>query len=334
MTANRVLIIGCGAIAGGYDAERSPEQWPLSHAGAIARDDRFEIVACVDPNEAARTTFAKRWDVAVAAASLEALESASFAFDLIVVASPTSQHAAHLDWALGMRPKVVFCEKPLARDIAQVRRISHAFDMAKIPLVVNYSRRWMPDLNALHDEIVGDEWGHLLSAVGTYSKGVVHNGTHMLDLMMMFEMAAMQIGHVGPAFFDHWDEDPTVSALLFTGEGTPVHLVAGDSRAVTQFELVLNFSGGEIAIRDGGMRLETRRVIDSETFAGYRTLGPVHSVAGRYPEAMSAAYDNLAGVIARKAYPAWGKRNGFAAHEICEEIRLTALRNLKDERLS
>ena len=72
----------------------------------------------------------------------------------------------------------------------------------------------------------------------------------------------------------------------------------------------------------------------SETFAGYRTLGPVHSVAGRYPEAMSAAYDNLADVIARKAYPAWGERNGFAAHEICEEIRLTALRNLKDERLS
>ena len=58
--AYRVLIIGCGAIAGGYDADRSPQDWPLSHAGAIARDDRFELMACVDPNDATRNAFASR----------------------------------------------------------------------------------------------------------------------------------------------------------------------------------------------------------------------------------------------------------------------------------
>ncbi|MEM6474680.1 MAG: Gfo/Idh/MocA family oxidoreductase [Pseudomonadota bacterium] len=331
--AYRVLIIGCGAIAGGYDAERSLDDWPLSHAGAIARNERFELAACVDPDDTARAAFAARWGVPTNTASLEKLDAAPGDYELIVIASPTTHHAEHLEWALSMQPKAVFCEKPLAKDYDQIAPIERAFRDAGIALAVNYTRRWAPDINALVEGVRNDDWGELLSAAGTYSKGVVHNGTHMVDLMMMFA-GPLAVQSVGPAVADFWEDDPTVSAILTAvNSGAPLHLVAGDSEWITQFELVLSYQFGEIAIRDGGMRIETRDVGDSATVAGYRQLGLPQSVPGRYAQAMSLAYEDMARVITSKgkSVPAWSEKNGFAAHAICEEIRLTALESLKKD---
>ncbi|MDY7096646.1 MAG: Gfo/Idh/MocA family oxidoreductase [Pseudomonadota bacterium] len=329
--AFRVLIIGCGAIAGGYDAERPDTEWPLSHAGAIARSDEFELAACVDPDDTVREAFAKRWSVPHTAASLEELKASAGAFDLIVIASPTRFHAEQLEWALEMGPKAVFCEKPAANDAETAFRLHHVYRQRKIPLIVNYTRRWQPGLRPLLAQISGDEWGELISAVGTYGKGIMHNGSHMIDLLQMF-VGPMTVQNAGPHCFDHWDNDPSVSAILTANDiGQPVHLVAGDSGSFTQFELVLTYQAGEIALRDGALRIETRRVQDSETFAGYRTLGPVQSEAGRYEEAMAHAYANLAQVIARKGYPQHD--TGNSSLDLCEQIRTLALKTpMKDPR--
>ncbi|MEM7702475.1 MAG: Gfo/Idh/MocA family oxidoreductase [Pseudomonadota bacterium] len=324
-----VLIIGCGAIAGGYDADSSPDDWPLSHAGAIARDARFTLSACVDPDQAARGAFLERWRVPEGAGSLEAMEALPGQYDLVVIASPTPLHAEHLERALAMRPKAIFCEKPLAHSLGEARRLFEKAAARRVPLTINYTRRWQPGLCALVSSVrETSEWGRLLSAVGTYSKGVVHNGSHMVDLAMMFA-GPLEVCAVGPALCDYWDDDPTVDAILTANNtGAAIHLVGGDCRAVTQFELVLSFERGEIAIRDGGLRIETRRVGASGVFAGYRQLSPPESAPGRYPEAMAAAYDNLAEVIAGKASPKWSNIHGITAQELCEEIRMKALKTL------
>lgn len=329
MVAYSVLIIGCGAIAGGYDADHSPDDWPLSHAGAIAHDPRFELAACVDPDPLARGGFQDRWAVLKGASSVEELGARPHRYDVIVIASPTKFHAGHLEWALAMRPKAIFCEKPLAHDYAEARRLFDKAAARRIPLEINYTRRWQPDLGALVDAMRGgSEWGRLLSAVGTYSKGIVHIGSHMVDMAMMFA-GPLEVGAIGPAVRDHWDDDPTVSAILTAKDtGAALHMVGGDCRAVTQFELVLSYERGEIAIRDGGLRIETRHVKASDIFAGYRQLGPPESTPGRYPEAMAAAYNNLAEVIAGKALPKWSDLHGIGAQELCEEVRMKALENL------
>lgn len=322
--AYKVLIIGCGAIAGGYDADRSPDDWPLSHAGAIARDERFELAACVDPDDAAREAFAKRWDVLLAAPDLHSLGAEEGQYDLIVIASPTQFHAEHLQWARAMRPKAVFCEKPIAANISPVPDILREYRQSDIPLAVNYTRRWAPDLADLSCDW-HKKWGNLLSAVGTYSKGILHNGSHLVDLIQMI-FGPHEVYSVGPAVFDHWEDDPSVSALLWHHSfDSTIHLVAGDCRAFTQFELVLTFEKGEVAIRDGGMRIETRQVIDSPHTAGYRQLGPVESQPGRYPAAMSAAYANIADTIETGAPLASDAGSAFSAHAICEQIRRRAL---------
>ena len=332
--AYKVLIIGCGAIAGGYDAHRPDDDWPLSHAGAIARSDAFELAACVDPDDAAREAFAARWKPRQSARDLSALNAAPGDYDLIVVASPTRLHADHLRAAHALSPKAVFCEKPLAKDLGAVPALLDAYERSGVSLAVNHTRRWAPDMVDLARDVRSDgagtresEWGDLISAMGVYAKGVVHNGSHMVDLVQML-LGPCDVQSVGRAVFDHWSDDPSVSAVLErASDASSVHLVAGDSRAFTQFELVLTFARGEIAIRDGGMRIETRRRIESPHTAGYWQLGPAHSAAGRYDEAMSAAYDNIAQAIEAGAPLACDARRAFEAQSLCERIRRRALAN-------
>ena len=51
-----VLIVGCGAIAGGYD-EHGTQEVLLTHAGAYSQDSRFRIRACVEPDSDRRKQF-------------------------------------------------------------------------------------------------------------------------------------------------------------------------------------------------------------------------------------------------------------------------------------
>ena len=101
-------------------------------------------------------------------------------------------------------------------------------------------------------------------------------------------------------------------------------LVAGNARAFTQFELVLTCEQGEIAMREGGFRIETRRVEDNDTFAGYRTLGERESVPGRYEEAMALAVANIADHLDHAKPLASTGHNALAAQALCEAIRQSA----------
>jgi predicted dehydrogenase len=67
----RVMIVGCGNIAGGFDEGCPPERPPYTHAGAYAGDGRFELLACVEPDEKRRVEFMSAWNVSTGFCSIE-----------------------------------------------------------------------------------------------------------------------------------------------------------------------------------------------------------------------------------------------------------------------
>lgn len=329
----RALIIGCGAIAGGYDLARPRDALPLTHAGAFTRDGRFELAACVDPDGTTRAGFAERWGVGRSAATLDQLDARSGDFDVISICSPTASHPEHLERAVALRPGVIFCEKPLAHDLAAAERLVARCEREGVALAVNYTRRWAPDLVALAAEVRAGAWGRLLSAVGWYGKGVIHNGGHMIDLLHMLT-GDLRLNAVGPPLFDHDSQDPSVPALLQTSGGASVHLVATDTRAITQFELVLVCENGEIAMREGGRRIELRRPADSNVFAGHRELGARETRPGRYDEAMSRAAAEIAGFLAARPQSATPfastGASALATQRLCEAIRIASFEHIKE----
>ena len=102
--AYKVLIIGCGNMAGGYDLLQPEDALPLGHAKAFAKHGGFAVSACVDPDAAKRADFQQRWQVPAGFASVQEVAAAGGQFDVISICSPTHAHAEDIQSALALKP--------------------------------------------------------------------------------------------------------------------------------------------------------------------------------------------------------------------------------------
>ena len=317
-----VLIIGCGNIAGGFDAVGSDTV--LTHAGAYRRHGGFRLAGCVDPDAGRRSAFQQRWGVEHAYASLpEALESGT-RYAVISICSPTPQHAADLNMVLRASPRLVFCEKPLAAGIEEAAALVAACRDAGSQLAVNYTRRWDPEVSAFKSALERGVWGPVRSAVGYYNKGVLNNGSHMVDLLQ-YLLGPLELQAVGAAQCDHSAEDPTGPALLATPNGTPVHLATGAAGDYALFELQIVTAKGVVAIEQGGFFWRERLVRQSPRFAGYHDIGDAAPRPGGYAKAMLGAAINLHDALTQGAELASTGETALAAQTVCDQIRQRAL---------
>lgn len=287
----RVLLIGGGAIAGGYDAHRADSAWPRTHAAAYRRAGGFELVAVVEPDDSRRQAFQDRWSVPHGFATLDKASTVG-PFDVISVCSPTASHAADLAAAIALRPRLIFCEKPVTPTLAESRSVVAAAKAAGIALVVNHTRRWAPDMIALKDALSAGDHGRVRSVQGLYTKGILNNGSHMFDTLGLL-FGDLHLLSVGRAVADHAQSDPSIPFLAETASGISIGVGIGDARDYAVFELSILAERGLIRIEDGGGRWRTRQVVDSPEFRGYRTLDQGIVRSGRYDEAMTAAVTEI-----------------------------------------
>lgn len=287
-----VLVVGCGSIAGGYDIGPDEDCPPLTHAGAYARHGGFRLAGCVEPDEARRMAFMHKWRIPSGWATLEDVPNGC-RFDVVSLCSPTPLHADHVAGALELRPGLLFCEKPLTPQADASRACVQACRQAGVLMAVNHTRRWAPDVLELRARLHAGELGIVRSAAGLYNKGVLNNGSHLVDLVhhLLGELevaAAVAPVDDGPA------GDPSVSALLTAAGGqVPVHLRTAHADDYAVFELELVTSRGLVTMEEGGFAWRERGVRDSPDFPGYRTLATARHTPGRYREAMLAAVDNI-----------------------------------------
>ena len=323
MTPLRVLIVGCGNIAGSLDLGRPINEFPYTHVGAYLRDARFSLAACVEPDVERRKTFMEAWGAPTGFRSIEGALDAGCQFDVISICSPTSCHAHDLEMVLLVKPKLIFCEKPVTTSVAETERLVTECDKLNIPLAVNYTRRWDPDIAKLQADIQAGRWGQLRSVVGSYNKGILNNGSHMLDLLHLL-VGSMEIVKVGKPIHDFFSDDPTIPVWLEGPQGVPVHLVCGHAADYAIFELQLVFSHGVLTMEEGGMYWRERRAVDSAMFKGYRVLDEGVRRAGGYPRAMLQAVDNIYRAIYQGEPLASTGASALDAQRICEQIKQQA----------
>jgi predicted dehydrogenase len=327
MAPLRVLIVGCGNIAGCFDLGQSAYEFPYTHAGAYSRDTRFSLAACVEPDEDRRKAFMDAWGASKGFGSIDGALDSGSQFDVISICSPTSCHARDLEMAFRFKPKLIFCEKPVTTSVSETERLVTECDKLKIPLAVNYTRRWDPDISKLRADMHAGRWGQLRSVVGYYNKGILNNGSHMLDLLHLL-IGPLNIVKVGKPVQDFSPKDPTVPVWLEGEQGVPVHLVGLHAGDYAIFELQLVFSLGILTMEEGGMNWRERRVEDSTTFKGYRVLGEGIRRAGEYPRAMLQAIDNIYRAIYHGEPLASTGASALGAQRLCEQIKQQAVISL------
>ena len=319
MAQMRTLIVGCGNIAGRFDAGR-PGDWPRTHAGAYTRDGRFELAACVEPDDARRAEFMQSWKVAAGFRSMDEAARGAGRFDVISICSPTAGHAHDLRAALGLRPKLIFCEKPATASAEETARLVAACRDASVDLAVNYTRRWDPAVADLKQGMEAGRWGALRSIVGYYNKGLMNNGSHLLDLLHLL-LGPLRVVHVGKPVEDFSADDPTLPAWLETAGGLPVHVACAHAADFAFFELQLVFARAVITMEESGLYWRERPVADSTEFAGFRVPGEGTRRPGGYAQAMRRSVDNIYGAVRRREPLASNGESALAAQRLCEELR-------------
>ncbi len=154
--------------------------------------------------------------------------------DAVIIVSPTNTHAQLIE-ASSMAGKAVFCEKPIALDLTETKRVVEAVVAHKTPVQLGFMRRYDPGYAAAKKKIDLGELGNLetfralsrdtfppdpsflLSSGGVFLDMAVHD----LDLARFLvgeveEVLSWGSVLIDQRFADAGDADTTVCLLRFT----------------------------------------------------------------------------------------------------------------------
>ena len=326
-------IVGCGNIASGFD-DVLMHEFPKTHAGAYWKSKKIYLIAACDPNFEKINNFKNKWGTKYTTPAIEDFIKIHEKIDVVSICSPTKIHFEHLKVALKLKPKVVFCEKPLTDNIEKSKEIVRKYTDANTTLVVNYSRRWDPDVIILKDRIQNKDLGKIYSITGIYNKGIFNNGSHMIDLIQ-YIFGELDIISTGPKIFDYSRTDPTISALLVTSKNIPVMLNIADSRAYTIFELQIITENGVIRMEESGLVWIERRLQRSVEYPAYKVLDNGKRWKGRYLETMHRTINNIeSNLDFGTVFPSTGL-TAFSTQITCHKLYELAMKRdplLKDKK--
>ncbi|RDI95319.1 inositol 2-dehydrogenase [Meiothermus sp. QL-1] len=114
----------------------------LEHARTLLALPEARVLAVADPN----------WEAAEAARSLTRAEKAYLepleaiqhpGVEAVVIATPTNTHARYIE-AAAQAGKAIFCEKPVALDLAETRRVMGLVEEKGVPFQIGFQRRYDP----------------------------------------------------------------------------------------------------------------------------------------------------------------------------------------------
>ena len=283
-----VLIIGAGNIGSFFDTPSSSNV--LSHAHAFSTHSGFSLVGFVDKDLNKAKRAATLWggdafaDVSSAFRKIDRI-------DVVCNATPDEMHYKILKEVLHYPVKLIFTEKPITKTLSEARDIQKLMYRKKADVAVDYTRRFVPEFIKLSQEIRNGLYGDYVAGSGYYGKGIIHNGSHMIDLLQNF------FGSVGKFVaikkeYDFSPQDPSVTGILDIGK-KKFFLQHINKELFTIFDIDLIFTKAHIRIANSGFLIEIRKVEKSKTFRGYKSLGNTVSIKTSLSYALSFAVDNI-----------------------------------------
>lgn len=284
-----VLIVGAGQIGAFYD--HPEDKNILSHAHAFTAHPCFRLLGFVDRDRSRADLAAQIWGGRVFDSTREALESEQV--DVVCVAVPDEWHFDYLRELAGSKVRLVLAEKPLTQTWSEALEIKQRYATDSAPAVaVNYTRRFVPEFQELGRRIQQNEFGQFLCGTGYYGKGLIHNGSHLIDLLRFLLGEIEEVRWLDEES-DYYAHDPSISGQLGFAEGGRAVLQVVDCRPYSVFELELFFAGKRIRILDSGFVIEELDVKEDELFPDYRKLEPAASTRTSLGQAMYFMADNI-----------------------------------------
>ncbi|MFA6309771.1 MAG: Gfo/Idh/MocA family oxidoreductase [Clostridia bacterium] len=175
-----VLICGAGNQGALADAPGSGNEGKIiSYGHALKGHPGFALVGFYDKNIKKANQAAGIWRTYWCDSLNSGLENV----DIAVVSTPDSTHYEILKQLAEYPLKLVICEKPICSDLQQAREIVELYRQKNIPILVNYTRRFLPYYQELKRRYEAGEFGELISWNLKFNRGLLHTGSHMVDFL-------------------------------------------------------------------------------------------------------------------------------------------------------
>lgn len=318
----RAAVVGCGRVGSELGGD-APALGVATHCGAYRACSDTNLVAVCDLDPDRLTRCGDRWQVAHRYTDLGEL-LAEQRPEIVSLCTPDGTHVPLMRQILRSRSvRGVLLEKPIARTVEEAHKVVALAESRRVVISVNYSRRFAPSHIALRDWIAAGGLGRLQLVNGYYGNGLLHNGTHWLD---MARYLAGEVRHVRA-----WDTlreegpDPTLDVELGFVSGGRGHLLGVSDRYFTIFEMDLVGTKGRVRVLDFGHGLEAFGVGDSPRYTGYRELVRAGaSLTGGLQDVLLHAVTDLVGCLDAGGQPRCTGRDALAALAIAIAARSSA----------
>jgi predicted dehydrogenase len=309
----KAAVIGCGRIGSGQDLQ-APSLGVYSHCEAFRVCNRTDLLAVCEPNAEALEKCQARWNVPMAFAKVEDL-LATAKPEIVSICVPDQAHGSVARVVLtSPTTRCVILEKPLAATLSDAFEIVELAERQGIPLIVNYTRRYCDSHRRLRDFIRGGGLGRLRSISGFYTKGVLHNGTHWIDLLHFLGEEIQSLRAFGAV--DHFEDDPTLNFSFQTLSGTTGFLQGFPQDICTVFETELRGELGRVRILDSGAEFEWCQILESADYSGHKVFRRTAGLSGGLADAILRLVDDAIWCLENHSQPFCSGKDAIKAMKV------------------
>ena len=309
----KAAVIGTGMIGAKMDAPGAFP--PQTHAGGYAAHEGFALAGLCDPQP---PDSLKAWGCPVYTSPAEMLKAEKP--DIVSVAVLASEQPAILRLLTELGVKAVIAEKPLASSLTEGRAIAALFRQKNIPLLVNYSRRFVPFYGDLRKRF---ETETVLTASVKYAKGLLNNGSHAIDILRFLFGECLEAKPLA-ARKDYSENDPTCAVFMAFERSPMTFLQPLDDRAFTHFEVDIVTDKGRFQIYNDHRDCHVWSVEDNTGIPPGKRLREQKIVLTGHDRAILNLLDNAKAVLDGKAAPLCSAGDAIRAQEMVESIRTQA----------
>lgn len=153
-----------------------------SQARLLAKNPLFDLVGVCDLNEETVRSVAAEVGVTAYTDLLDMIRTENL--DTLSVCTDNSSHAKLTILAAEAGVKGVYCEKPMASNLADARAMHEACESRGVALVVNHQRRVGNDLLKMRELVEAGEIGELVELRGWCAGDILSDGTHIADSLL------------------------------------------------------------------------------------------------------------------------------------------------------
>lgn len=290
-----ILIIGAGKISVGFDKPNSEEV--LTYAHAFSKNIKTQSICLMDINLDNLEKAKKTWGCKIYSSMEDVFNENRI--DIVVIATPDEYHYEYMKKLYEKSWKLMVVEKPVVTSEGEAQEIMELYENNK-KIIVNYTRRFVPGIKNIKNNILSMKYGNFIGGMGYYGKGFLHNGSHMIDLLEFL---------IGKSVFlektideiDDYGKDKSKSVILGIEKGSSKFIMKSiDSKLYTIFEMDLFFEKGRIRFINGGEVVEIYETKESELYSGYINLDKKISINTNLKNGMKFLIEHIYNVVENK----------------------------------